>query len=129
MTTPERLSARGVTDAAMIAEIETYRNEVRTLRAYSYYVMMDLFGKAPMVTENDPINFRGPEADRAELFTFVESELNAVMPALKDAGSNDYGRLDKAFAQMVLAKIYLNAEVYIGANRYSDCLSQCNAII
>ncbi|MBD3583120.1 RagB/SusD family nutrient uptake outer membrane protein [Flavobacterium selenitireducens] len=128
-TTPEKLSARGVTDAALIAEIETYRNEVRALRAYSYYVMMDLFGKAPMVTENDPINFRAPQVERAELFEFVETELNAVLPNLKDAGTNEYGRLDKAFAQMVLAKIFLNAEVYIGANRYSDCLTQCNNII
>lgn len=128
-TTPEKLSARGVTDASLIANIETYRNEVRALRAYSYYVLMDLFGKAPMVTENDPINFFGPEFNRAQLFDFIESEMTAVIPNLKAARTNEYGRLDQAFAQMVLAKIYLNAEVYTGQNRYNDCIAQCSAII
>ncbi|RYZ78042.1 MAG: RagB/SusD family nutrient uptake outer membrane protein, partial [Proteobacteria bacterium] len=128
-TSPEKLSARGVTDATLLADIELYRNEAKVLRAYSYYTLMDLFGKAPFVTENDPTNFRAPQYDRAQLFQFVESELTAVIPSLKDAGTNEYGRLDKAFAQMVLAKIFLNAEVYTGTNRYSDCIAQCNAII
>jgi hypothetical protein len=128
-TTPSKLSSRGVTDPTMLADIETYRNEVRTLRAYAYYVMMDLYGKAPMVTENDPINFMGPEFNRQQLFDFIESELTAVMPNLKPARSNEYGRLDQAFAHMVLAKIYLNAEVYTGANKYSECVTECAAVI
>lgn len=128
-TTDEKLQGRGVTDTQLLADIATYRNEVRALRAYSYYVLMDLFGKAPMVTENDPINFRAPQAERQELFTFIETELNEVLPNLKPAHSNEYGRLDQAFAHMILAKMYLNAEVYIGANRYNDCITECNAII
>lgn len=128
-TTPEKLSGRGVTDAALLADIEMYRHEVRVLRAFAYYQMMDLFGKAPFVTESDPLNFAGPEYDRSELFTFIEEELIAVMPNLKAARTNEYGRLDQAMAQMILAKMYLNAEVYIGQNRYDDCITQCNAII
>jgi hypothetical protein len=128
-TTPEKLSSRGVTDEALLANIEVYRNEIRTLRAYAYYVMMDLFGKAAMVTENDPINFAGPEYDRTQLFDFVESELTEVIPNLKPARTNEYGRLDQAFGQMVLAKIYLNSEVYTGVSRYSECVTQCAAVI
>lgn len=128
-TTPEKLSGRGITDATLLADVETYRNEIRALRAYAYYMMMDLFGKAPMVTENDPINFRGPEFSRQQLFDFVESELMAVMPNLKPAMTNEYGRLDQAFAHMVLAKIYLNSQVYTGVSRYDDCVAECSAVI
>lgn len=128
-TTPAKLSGRGVTDATLLSEIADYRNEVRVLRAYAYYVLMDLYGKAPFVTEDNPINFPGPEYGRQQLFTFVETELNAVLPDLKAPRTNESGRLDQAFARMVLAKIYLNAEVYIGANRYADCMTQCTQII
>jgi hypothetical protein len=128
-TTPEKLSGRGVTDATLLSDIANYRDEVRVLRAYAYYNLMDLFGKAPFVTEADPINFAGPQYDRQQLFTFIESELNAVLPTLKAPRTNEAGRLDQGFARMVLAKMYLNAEVYIGANRYADCITQCSQII
>lgn len=128
-TTPAKVSGRGQTDAALLADIEDYRNEARVLRAYAYYNLMDTFGKAPFITENDPLNFAGPEYSRQQLFTFIEEELNAVIPNLKNARSNEYGRLDKAMAQMILAKMYLNAEVYIQANRYNDCITKCNEII
>lgn len=128
-TSPDKLSARGVNDAALLTEIELYRKEARALRAYAYYVLMDLYGKAPFITENDPLNFGGPEYDRGELFAYVESEMLALIPDLKPARTNEYGRIDQAFAQMVLAKMYLNAEVYVGQNRYSDCITQLNNVI
>ncbi|MGV3695677.1 RagB/SusD family nutrient uptake outer membrane protein [Flavobacterium sp.] len=128
-TTPQKLSSRGVTDAALLSDIEDYRNEVRVLRAFAYYNLMDLYGKAPFITEEAPINTAGPEYNRQQLFTFIESELNDVLPDLKPARTNESGRLDEAFARMVLAKMYLNAEVYLGTNRYADCLAQCTAII
>jgi hypothetical protein len=128
-STPEKLRSRGITDPATLTEIDLYRKEVRVLRAYAYYNMMDLFGKAPMYTENDPINFAGPEFNRKQLFDFVESELKAVLPELKAARTNVYGRLDQSMARMILAKIYLNAQVYIQTNRYDDCVKMCNEII
>lgn len=128
-TTAEKLSTRNVTDPQLIAEINLYREEVRVLRALAYYHMMDLFGKAPFVTENDPINTAGPQYGRPQLFSYIESELLSVMPNLKDARTNEYGRLDKAMAQMILAKIYLNAEVYINQNKYAECVTMCNNII
>jgi starch-binding outer membrane protein, SusD/RagB family len=128
-SSPSKLASRGITNPTDIADIDTYRNEARAIRAYYYYVMMDLFGKAPFVTENDPIGFKGSEYDRQKLFGYVESELNAVLPNLKAARSNEYGRVDKAFAWAVLAKIYLNAEQYIKTSKYSDCLTVCSNII
>ncbi len=128
-TSPEKLSSRGVTDATLLSNIADYRNEVRVLRALAYYNMMDLFGKAPYITENDPVNFQGPQYDRQQLFSYVEGELNAVIPNLKAPKANEYGRVDQAVARMILAKMYLNAEVYIGAPKYTECVTQCNAII
>ena len=128
-STPELLSARGITATADVAEINFYRNEVRVLRAFAYYNMMDLFGKAPFVTETDPLNFKGPQYDRKQLFAFIETELNAVIPNLKAARTNEYGRLDKGMAQMILAKMYLNAEVYIGAPKYAECMAKCSEVI
>lgn len=128
-STPEKLSSRGISASADVAEINVYRSEARVLRAFAYYNMMDLFGKAPFITESDPLNFRGPQYDRKQLFTFIESELNAVIPTLKAARTNEYGRLDKAMAQMILAKMYLNAEVYIGTPKYAECMTKCSEVI
>ncbi len=90
-STPDKLASRGITNPTDIANINDYRNEVRVLRAYAYYVMMDLFGKAPMVTENDPLDYAGPEFNRQQLFTFIDTELNAIMNNLKPARTNEYG--------------------------------------
>ena len=126
---PEKLSARGITNPADVANIETYRNEVRAIRAFYYYNMMDLFGKAPFVTEINSVSADGVEYSRAQLFTFVESEMLAILPNLKAARTNEYGRVDKAFAWAVLAKIYLNAEVYTGTPKFNECMTMCTNII
>ncbi len=128
-STPEKLASRGITNTTDLANIALYRQEVRVLRALAYYNLMDLFGKAPFYDETSAINSAGPEYDRPQLFTFIENELNAVMPDLKAARTNEYGRVDQGVAQMILAKIYLNAEVYIGAPKYTECMTQCNNII
>lgn len=128
-TAPEVLSSRGVTDTQLLNDIQLYRKEVRGLRALAYYHLMDLFGKAPFVTENDPIGVAGPEYNRSQLFSYIESELLEILPDLKASRTNEYGRIDQSFANMILAKIYLNAEVYIGENKYTECLNKCSEII
>jgi len=92
---------------------------------------MDLFGKANFGTEADPVNAVLPVADRAELFSYVETELLELIQSndLVDAGQNEYARADKGVARMILAKIYLNAQVYIGEDRYADCLAQCEILL
>jgi len=58
-----------------------------------------------------------------DLFAFIESELLEVAGQLPAPGANEYGRADRGAAWMVLAKLYLNAEVYIGQDRYDDALT------
>ena len=128
-TEPSVLSSRGVTDTQTLNDIQLYRKEARVLRALAYYHLMDLFGKAPFVTENDAIGTAGPEYNRQQLFTYIETELNDVLPDLKAPRTNEYGRLDKTFANMILAKMYLNAEVYIGQAKNQECMDKCAEII
>lgn len=128
-TTDEKLDSRGV-DGDLRNEIKVFRAESRFLRALAYYHLMDLFGKAGFVTENDPVGaYQSPQYERPELFAFIESELLEILPDLKAPLQNEYARADKAAAWMLLAKIYLNAEVFIGEDKYNDCISYCEDII
>jgi hypothetical protein len=128
-SSPEALEARGHTDA-LSSDIKAYRAEARLLRALAYYNLMDLFGKAAFVTENDPVGtFQGPQYDRAQLFQFIESELLAIEGDLVAPRQNEYARADKAVAWTILAKIYLNAKVYIGVDKNTECITYSKKVI
>ncbi len=128
-TTDEKLNERGV-DAALRAKIKVYRAEARFLRALSYYHAIDEFGSVPFVTEKDKVGaFFPKQISRADLFKYIESELKAIEPDLKDPRQNEYGRADKAADWMLLAKLYLNSEVFTGQKRYSDVITYTKKII
>jgi hypothetical protein len=128
-TTDSKLDERGVS-GQLRTDIGYFRAEARFLRALSYWHALDHFGNVPFVTEEDEVGAFFPEQiSRANLFTYVESELKAIEPLLVGARQNEYGRADKGAAWMLRAKLYLNAEVYIGEDRYTDCLNYCNMII
>ena len=127
-STDAKLEDRGHGD--LKETIHTYRAEARYIRALSYWHALDLFGNVPFVTEEDGIgSFFPQQTNRADLFNYIESELIEVIPNLVDARQNEYARADKAAAWMVLAKLYLNAEVYIQQSKYAECLTYCNKII
>lgn len=114
-STDEKLASRNITGADAEA-IRGYRVEARFLRAYQYWVLMDLFGNPPFVTENDPISKVPPQQiSRADLFAYVESELLDIESQLVGAKQNEYGRADQVAAWALLARLYLNSEVYLGA--------------
>lgn len=123
------LSERGITgENANTARI--FRAEARFLRALSYWHALDLYGNVPFVTENDPVGTFFPEQiSRAELFNYVEQELLEIEDLLIDARANEYGRADKAAAWTLLTKLYLNAEVYTGQQRYTDAITYANRVI
>ncbi|WP_298265977.1 RagB/SusD family nutrient uptake outer membrane protein [uncultured Lutibacter sp.] len=128
-TTDAKLSARGV-DGQLLEEIQIYKSEVRFLRALSYYHAIDLFGNFPFVTETDEVGFFFPEQiKRADLFNFIESELLAIESKLPAPRTNEYARADQAAAWTLLAKLYLNAEVYTKTGRYSDCVNYAEKVI
>lgn len=128
-TTDEKLTSRGVDDA-LRAEIQTYRAETRFMRALSYYHALDMFQNVPFTTETSQVGaFLPPQTNPQALFTYIETELIAIDDDLKDAGQNDYARADKAAAWMLLAKLYLNAEVYLGSGQYDKALIQVKKVI
>lgn len=134
-TTDELLDAREITGEVR-NEIPVYRAEARFLRALAYYHLLDLFGKATFVTPEDPIgNYQGPEIAGTELFNFIESEILDFQNGMVEPMQNEYPRADKGAAWMLLAKLYLNAEVYTGTPgapgtpRYQDCLNATNQVI
>ena len=113
-----------------IDRINSYRNEARFLRALSYYHALDFFGSVPFVTEEDRVGaFNPPQISRENLFNYVESELMDLTNILSNASSLPYGRASKQAVQTLLAKLYLNAEVYINESKYAECRSQCESIV
>jgi len=125
----DKLAGRGITgnDAA---DIKKSRAEVRFLRAFNYWVMLDLFGKTTFITEADLIGTSLPkEKSRAELFAYIESELKAIDADLAPAKTIEYGRVDQAAAWALLARLYLNAEVYTGQKKYTEAVTYASKVI
>ena len=128
-STDAKLSGRGITGTDL-TNIKAYRAEVRFLRALSYYHALDLYGNVPFVTENDAVGaFQPKQIARTDLFTYVESELKAIDADLVDAHKNEYGRVDKAAAWTLLAKLYLNAQVYTGQAKYTEAITYATKVI
>lgn len=128
-TTADKLAARGV-GSTLEAQIQQYRAEARFLRALSYWHAIDLFGSVPLVTENDELGSTPPQqATRQELYDFVVSELQDIQSQLPAPGASTYGRATTQAANMLLAKLYMNAEVYTGTPNWSGAVSALQAVI
>jgi starch-binding outer membrane protein, SusD/RagB family len=103
-------------------------SEIRFLRSLAYYYLIDCFGKGVLATEENlgqatPL----PEVSRQELFNYVESELLAIENTLPS--TIGYGRANKSVARMLLAKLYLNAEVYTGTSKFNEALTYTKKVI
>ena len=102
------------------AQQQEYRAEVRAIRAMFYYYAMDMFGRVPLVLSTDEqrysSQFQG-QTDRSSVFHFVFQELQQVLPSLPDQHSNKegnyYGRITQPVVNFLLAKLALNAEIYM----------------
>ena len=102
------------------AQQKEYRAEVRAIRAMFYYYAMDMFGRVPLVLSTDEQRysslFQG-QTDRSSVFHFVFQELQQVLPSLPDQHSNKegnyYGRITQPVVNFLLAKLALNAEIYM----------------
>jgi hypothetical protein len=108
--------------------------ELRTLRAFFYYMLMDMFGGVPIVTRTEIMP--RPRNTRLEVFQFIESELNAARAVLPDRWDTappfdpvaSLGRMTKGATDAILANMYLNAAVFtkdvgINATAYNSCIS------
>lgn len=128
-STDAKLAERGISGADA-TDIKNSVGEARFMRAFNYWVMMDLFGKSTFITEADGIGaFYPKEIKRDSLFLYIESELKGIESELAPARSAVYGRVDQGAAWALLARMYLNAGVYTGTDRYEDALTYAKKVI
>ncbi|MEM6522401.1 MAG: RagB/SusD family nutrient uptake outer membrane protein [Bacteroidota bacterium] len=101
--------------------------QVTVLRAYFYYRLLDTFGNVKIVTSP---GVDAPQSNRTEVFNFVESEILAAINSgdLSQERGN-VARINEYAAQGLLAKLYLNAEIYTGTARWQDALDAADEVI
>ena len=105
--------------------------EIKVVRAHYYYHLLSFFGNVPI--ENSfivPDNYLPETRTRKEVYDFVVSEIRSNMDKLTE--EKTYSRFNKWAAKHMLAKIYLNAESWLGpeyASKRDSTLILCNEII
>lgn len=130
-TTDKKLEERGV-GPEVAAKVAGFRAEARFLRAYLYWIAVDTFGNVPFITEDSPfgINVLPEQGTRAEIFNFCIDELEDLVAdgsAMPEARTN-YPRADKGSVYGLLARMYLNAEVYTSVPMWEEAKAACEKI-
>lgn len=104
--------------------------EIKTMRAWYYYLMMDTYGNIPLVTAFNADNTLPSTTNRADIFNFVVTELESNLDILSEEKSEaTYARPTKWFSHALLAKVYLNAQVYTGTPNYNKVVEHADAVI
>jgi hypothetical protein len=126
-TTDAKLAERRL-PGPLQAQVHTYRAEARFLRALSYWHGLDLIGPIPLVLH---VSTTPPQAaTRQEVYDFIVSELTDIIADLPAAaGSSTYARATKEAALMLLAHVYMQAEVYTGTPHYDLALAALQQVI
>ncbi|MBO5250597.1 MAG: RagB/SusD family nutrient uptake outer membrane protein [Bacteroidaceae bacterium] len=102
--------------------------EIRGVRAYWVYMLIDNWGNAPLAKDFGQTEL--PKiSSRAELFNFVVTELNDIKDKLADKSPAKYGRFTKGAAYTLLAKMYLNAEEWIGTPMWTETIAACDKVM
>lgn len=114
---------------------KTMTAEVRFLRAFQYYLLMDAFGNVPL-SEEITHTKTSKQLTRKEMFEWLETELkDNILPnlsaakAVRTSSETGYGRVNQAAAWLLLARLYLNAEVYTGTARWQDAMTYAGYVI
>ncbi|SFC60789.1 RagB/SusD family nutrient uptake outer membrane protein [Flavobacterium phragmitis] len=103
--------------------------EAKTLRAFFYYLLIDDYGDVPFFTDNNITVDKIPQSSRKEVYDFIVKELTENVELLSGTrGGNYYGRFNKWAGYTLLAKVYLNAEVYTGTPKWNEALAACNKV-
>ncbi len=106
--------------------------EVKAMRGFFYFLMMDIYGNVPIV-DSFPVSDLPSTKSRADVFKFIEKEIKAVVSVLPSkSGANavsTYGHPTQGMAYALLAKMYINSEAYTGTPRYADAVAMCDSVI
>lgn len=113
------------------SEIAVERAEVRFLRAYAYWILLDCFGNPPFVLETDAVGAEKPrQIDAASLFAWLKNELDELTGEtshLKAPHTQVYPRVDKGAAYGLLARLCLNHKTYLGEEKSEYYTAAMNA--
>ena len=130
-TSDANLELRGCS-ADVKAKVQQFRAEARFLRAYFYWAAMDTFGQVPFSTENTQFGggYNPPQQSREYIFNYIVEELEdlASEGSAMPAAQSNYPRADKGSALGLLARVYLNAEVYAGEAKWAEAKATCEKI-
>jgi hypothetical protein len=113
--------------------------QVKTIRAYYYYLAMSVFGNVPLVTDTTTSS-TPPIAKRADVYNFIVGDLKASLPKLtSEVDASTYGQVTRYFAHTLLARLYLNAIVFTGVPgpsyaagtslNYQGAINECDSVL
>ncbi len=123
----QSLSASGQVNASTAA---SYIAELRTLRGFFYWQLVDMYGNVPMDTSFVNVSAAPPTASRSTIYNMLISDLEAAVPLLtRTVGGTAYGRINYYAGKCLLAKLYLNAGVYVNAPAWANVVAACDTII
>ncbi len=126
---PGLVSSRGFSGSEA-EEIALYVTEARFLRAWYYWMLLDLYGNPPFPNEEQLANSEIPrQIQSADLFAYIESELKVVEEQLVAPRQNEFGRVDKAAAWGLLSRLYLNGKVYTGQDYNTEAITYSKKVI
>jgi len=105
--------------------------EMKLLRASYYWVLCDMYGNVPIVDKfNVPAGYLPPQNTRKQVYDFIVKEITTNIPLVSAANDQTtYGKFNQWAGHALLAKMYLNAEVYTGTPAWDKCIVECDAII
>lgn len=105
--------------------------EIKLLRASYYWMLCDIYGNVPIVDRFDvPAGFLPTQNTRKEVYDFIVNELITNIPKVTDeVSTKTYGKFNKWAGFTLLAKMYLNAQVYSGTPQWDKCKAVCDTII
>ena len=130
-TDASKLKDRGVPEA-LAAKIDGFRAEARFIRAYLYWMALDCFGNVPFTTEKSPFGgtYFPQQVTRQELYGFCVKELQDLLSDSSAMPSAQwlYPRADKGSVAGLLARMYLNANVYAGEPMWQEAKAVCESI-
>ena len=109
---------------------DAYSSELRSLRGFFYWQLIDLYGNVPLVTQYLGAPSAPETAQRADVYTFIVNDLEAAVPLTSTkVDGTTYGRMNLYAGKALLAKLYLNAGVYTGTPQWQKAIDACDAVI
>ena len=116
-------------DEAGQKRAQEYVRQARILRGACYFYMLSFYENPPYADETTPVGAQPSQPGRAEVYRLVTADLEDVVASYNNDNSTYYGFVGLDAAQSILAKIYLNAEVFTGTPDYAKCYQHSKAVI